>query len=133
MPLIIDHKSANMSMKHVFPGHCWGGGHREAGVLDHSAASDGEPVHGCSLWTASCCSAPVTGTCTCREMSTALLISRTRSLKDTCVSLPAGGWQTLLQEAPQTTSLESVHRLRLRQTTLRVEVTILIVSLEITI
>lgn len=74
-----------------FPGNCWGGGHREAGVLDYSAASDGELVHGCSLWTASCCSASVTGTCTCREMSTPLLISRTRSVKDTCVSLPVGG------------------------------------------
>lgn len=86
--LIIRHKSDII----CFPGNCWGGVHWEAGILDHRGAADGELIHGRSLWTASCCPASATGTCTCIEMSANILISRTRSLRHMCAL--AWGWIT---------------------------------------
>lgn len=78
-----------------------------------------------------------THTRTHAEMSTHLVISRTRKdqkagvFPEKCVSLPLAGLQSLLQMAPETApSPKSVHSLRLRETMLRVEVAPLIVSLE---
>lgn len=71
--------------------------HREAGILDHRGAADGELVHGRRLWAASCCPASATGTCTCRGMSANIVISRTRSLRYVCAL--ACGWFTDAVEA----------------------------------